>query len=465
MDAIVLCPACGQQNAFGASYCLGCRSRLSRGKRVSQEEAQNLDEKRRSANRRRRIVRLIVMILLVGAVIVWTGYSTLGFSDRLNPPESDISADPATGDWPMFQRGPDHSGRGSNEFSVPEGRVAWQFETQAPILSSPAVAQSTVYLSTGDRRVVALDAATGELIWENEVNGPVDSSPAVAGDSVFVGLKDGRLIALSRATGTLQWEFQTGDLIYSSPSVYRGVVYIGSSDGRLYALDAVSGEERWSHLTEGRVLTAPAVHESVVAVTSQDRRVYLLDAVTGNHRLDLQVSDTRGSATIDEKMVYVADTGGLMMAIDWSKTELPFEKTARWVRTQLFWWKLVDTLPPLKGLVWRFRRPRSSFVGTPAVGSEMVYVASASGAIFALDRLTGSLIWTYRTDDVVVGSPSTAGNTLFVGDVAGVLHGVDTVTGERKWQFQVDGPIASTPVLANGMVYVASTNGTLYVIK
>ena len=464
MNAIVLCPACGHENALDASHCVRCRTPLDRGRRVTHEEARDLDVKRRTVARRRRVARWVLVALLVLGVGGWTGYTTLD-GGRPGPPASDISADPTPGDWPMFQRSPAHSAFVSDAIPVPEGRVKWRFETEAPILSSPAVVQGTVYLSTGDRRVVALEADTGELIWEREVTAPVDSSPAVAGDLVFVGLKDGRVLALARADGKTRWEFSTGDLIYSSPSVYRGVVYIGSSDGRLYALDAMTGQMRWSYLTGGRVLSAPAVGEDVVVLTSQDRHVYLVDTNTGKHRLDFVTSDTRGSPALDEELAYVADTGGVLMAIDWRKRELPFEKTARWIRTQLFVWGLVGSLPPPKGFVWGFRRPGEGFVGTPAVGAGMVYIASESGALFGLDRSDGHLVWTFTADAKLTGSPSIAGQTLYVGDAEGVVYGIDTLTGEARWRFQVDDRISSTAVVANGMLYVASASGTLYAIQ
>jgi outer membrane protein assembly factor BamB len=432
---------------------------------VTHEEADDLEARLRAAARRRRIVRWSVVASLLIVVGGWIGFQSLGGTNRLIAPVSVISANPTQGDWPMFQRSPSHAGFVSDAVPIPGGQVAWRFETDAPILSSPAVVQGIVYLSTGDRRVLALRANTGELIWEHEVTGPVDSSPAVAGDLVFVGLKDGRLLALAKSDGALEWEFPTGDLVYSSPSVYQGVVYIGSGDNNLYALDAVTGRKRWNYSTEGRILSDPAAHQDVVAFNSQDRHVYVVDADTGKHRLDLLTAETKGAPAIDEELVYVADTRGLVLAIDFSKRELPFEDTARWVRTQLFVWNLVDTLPPPKGFVWRFRNPRESFVGTPAIGNGMIYVASESGAVYALNRSDGQPVWKFTADAKITGSPSIAGQTLYVGDTEGVLYGVDALTGEARWQFQVNGRISSTPVVANGMLYVASDDGNLYAIE
>jgi len=460
MDAVVLCPGCAHQNALDASYCIGCRTPLSRGRRVTHEEALDLDMKRRADARRRRIVRWALVVLFLLGVGGWTGYSTLV---RHGSPVSDIGANPAPGDWPMIQGGPSHSAFVSDAVPIPEGQVRWRFESKAPIVSSPAVVQGTVYLSTGDRRVVALEADTGELIWESEVTGPVHSSPAVAGDLLFVGLKDGRLLALDTADGKIQWEFSTDNWIFSSPSVYRGVVYIGSGDGRIYALDAVTGKKRWSYLTGGGVTSAPAVNEDVVAVTSA-RRMYILDANTGKHRLEI-ITGMGRSPALDAELAYVAITRGLLLAIDWRKRELPFEMTARRIRVQFFLWGLVGSLPHQKGFVWSFLRPGERFVGSPVVGASMVYVAAESGAVYALDRSDGHLVWKFMADAKITESPSIAGQTLYVGDAEGGLYGIDTLTGETTWRFRADDSVTSTVVPANGMLYVATVGGTLYAIQ
>jgi outer membrane protein assembly factor BamB len=129
-------------------------------------------------------------------------------------------------------------------------------------------------------------------------------------------------------------------------------------------------------------------------------------------------------------------------------------------------WGFVGSLPPPKGFVWSFRRPgEEGFVGTPAVGAGMVYIASGSGAVFGLDRSDGHLVWTFRADAKITGSLSIAGQTLYVGDAEGVLYGIDILTGEAEWRFQADDRISSTAVVANGMLYVASASGTLYAIQ
>ncbi|MCH8062665.1 MAG: PQQ-binding-like beta-propeller repeat protein [Chloroflexi bacterium] len=465
MATDILCPICGQQNSTESHFCTGCRANLSQGNIVAGEAAEEQHGRRLAAARRKRLTIwgiVAAMVLVIGG---WMGYTNLGPARFLPPPFSEITAAPVGGDWPMFQRDPAHRAFVTGEGIVPMGRLKWRFDIDAPIFSSPAVVGDLVYLSTGDGRVLALDAASGNLLWEYEVGAPVNSSPAVAGDLVFIGLRDGRVLALNREAGEIQWEFKTGELVYSSPAVYQGVVYIGSGDGRLYALDAISGEERWSYLTGGRVTSGPAVNQEVTAFVSQDRYLYLIDTSTGKRRLGFPTSPVGGSPTIHENLVLIADKDGVVRAIDWRKRELPLEKVARRVRTQLFIWGMVGSLPPHKGFVWGFRESGESFVGTPVVANGAVYIGSASGTLFALNESTGELVWKFRGEVGITTSPSVAGETVFVGDENGRLYAINALTGGLQWQFMADASISSTPVIANGTLYITSMGGTLYAIQ
>ena len=337
METVVLCPGCGQENPADREYCLACRSGLERGDRVTEEAARLYWLRRLTDLRRRRIVRWGVWAIIAVAVGLYLYLEVIN-PVRVGPPASTIGVSAAPGDWPMFARGPTHAGFAGDTNFVPEGTVKWRLETDKPFHSSPAVVDGTLYASTGDWRVVALDTKTGELKWEHHVTGPVDSSPAVTDSFVYVGLRDGRLLALDRADGSLQWEFDTDEPVYSSPTVHEGILYLGSSSRRMFSLDAVTGEQRWEYRSKGRVTSGAAIHLDVIAFNAQNQRVYILDLATGRHRLDMRTSDTWGAPSIDEDFVYVADSRGVLRAIDWSQRELPFEKTARFIRAQLFFW-------------------------------------------------------------------------------------------------------------------------------
>ena len=465
MENVVICPACLHANDQSVSYCTECRLPLQQGMSATPDQASRLAVDRQSTSDRIRVARSTVSVFGLLLLAGWIVFGIARVGVIPTPPVSDIGSIPVNGSWPMYQRDPSHSAFVPENVGTPEGRILWTFETAAPLASSPAVVNGTVYLSTGDRRVVALNAATGDLVWERRVSGPVNSSPGVAGDLLYVGLRDGHLLALNTSTGDLVWQFDANELIFSSPAAYKGVVYFGSSDKQLYALDAETGAVHWRYAGGSRFVSAPAVGEEVVVINSQDNRVYLVDRHTGRHRLDYYAGIMYGAPALDGDLAYIPISRGTVLAIDWRKKELPFEDTATWIRRNLFIWGIVNTLPVPKGYGWAFTKRGEFFETTPALDADKVYATSNTGAVYALNRLDGAAEWMFKADARVASPPSIVGRTLYFGDEVGNLYGVDTETGQPTWRFQVEGQIVSSPVISNGTIYVTSENGTLYAIR
>ncbi len=430
---------------------------------MSVEEARELAAKRRRLEHRRRVLRWAALGAVLIAIVV-VAYFRYGPPSRVSPSDPAISSAPVNGEWPMYRRDPTHSGASPAQDFMPKGEIVWQFETAPPLEASPAVAGGTAFLATGDKRIIALDAETGASKWQTEVSGPVDSSPAVAGGLIFVGFRDGRIIAFDISDGSQRWEYQTDDIIFASPVVSRGIVYIGSSDGGLYALDAATGKRFWRSSSGGRIIQGAAVRDEILAVISQDRRVYLMDADSGQIRLDIGIRETPGSPAIDDDFVYVADSGGRVRAIDWAQRDLPFEKTARWARTQAFLWGWVTTLPQHKGLKWIFTSRAQNFPYTPTLTKDHVLVGSESGKLYALGKGDGILAWTFEADAEISAPPIVAGETVYVGDAEGSIYGLDSKTGEETWRFSITGDV-KTVIVAGDTMFVASGTGTLYAIR
>ena len=79
--------------------------------------------------------------------------------------------------------------------------------------------------------------------WEFETEGPVYSSPAIGFDgTVYIGSGDKKVYALDGQTGTKRWEIETGDGVSSCPSIgSNGTIYIGSD--KIYALNGKTGNK------------------------------------------------------------------------------------------------------------------------------------------------------------------------------------------------------------------------------
>ena len=465
-ENVIVCPFCGHNNEPEASRCVQCWSRVEDIEVVTKEEGLEITQKIVAAKKRRRLIRWGVAAVVILGLVGWIAFKNIGTTRFQSPPETNVSAAAVPGNWAMIQRDSAHSGSVSGDIALPQGNLKWSFQTDDLLFSSPAIVDGRVYFTTGDRRIIVLDEQSGELIWEQETSGPVNSSPAIAGDYVFYGLRDGRMVALDRNTGEMLWDFQTNNFVFSSPAVKNGIAYLGSGDGRLYAFDAKTGDLRWAYQAKNSIVTSPAVNDEVVAVISQGRTLHIVDINTGKLRLDYRLAAaTNGSPVFNGDLLYMADEAGLVWAVDWRKRTLPFEKTARWIRTQLFVWGMVNTLPPLKGFVWATRTRRENFSTTPAVSGEMLYIGSFSGNLFALDQTTGEEMWTFRADSAILASPAVAGQTVYIGDKEGRLYAVDALTGEQQWTFQAKGRIDASPAFANGVVFITSWDGNLYAVE
>ncbi len=83
---------------------------------------------------------------------------------------------------------------------------------------------------------LSLGRSDSRTVWTFSTDGWVDSSPAVADSTVYVGSFDSNVYALDADDGDEQWQFETDDRVLSSPAVADGTIYIGSGDDNVYAL-------------------------------------------------------------------------------------------------------------------------------------------------------------------------------------------------------------------------------------
>jgi outer membrane protein assembly factor BamB len=122
-----------------------------------------------------------------------------------------------------------------------------------------AVVDGTVYASSWDAGVYAVDAATGEKRWRYDVRtaAPVGfepEAPSVADGTVYVPVGGAGVHAVDAVTGDLRWRFRRGlggggSLAVADGSVYASSARVvrGDTVGTLYALDADTGGVRWRH--------------------------------------------------------------------------------------------------------------------------------------------------------------------------------------------------------------------------
>lgn len=204
--------------------------------------------------------------------------------------------------------------------AVEDGEERWRFDVGSEGLTSPAVADGTVYVGTYDPqaetgRLVALDASDGSVAWETDLAAQPARAPVVAGGEVYV-VTWSDVTVLYAADGTADRHLDVaagGEAI----AVAGDTVYaVRHDDDTLVALDAVTGETRWT--TDGAwVETAPAVAGNAVVVGA-DGEVVGLDPATGERMWAYEISERLGVGSppvVVDGAVYVGPSDRQVFAL------------------------------------------------------------------------------------------------------------------------------------------------------
>lgn len=432
---------------------------------VPRGEAEQIARQWRYRVLRRRLVRLTLVLAVVGGTTIWALGAFFDLGPRPPSATSNMNASIGPHTWAQIGRTPDNSGFTPDAAPFPH-HVAWTYRTFKPLLASPAVVDSSVYLTTGDGRTIALDRHTGQTVWEFHSGWLSSSTPAVAGDAVVFAIRPGRVLSLDRQTGALRWDINMKTPIIASPVVVNGTVYIGGSDKHLYALDVATGQQRWAFLTKDWIVSAVAYAGNRVIVASQDSHLYVVGAETGRQRLVYETGIGRhiGAApAVHGDRVYFCSVGGRVWAIDWQATTYPLERAWLFWQTHLYLWGMLSKSPVQKGSVWT-KRVGGEVRHTPAIAHDMVYVTTSRGQVIALDTARGTERWRSDIGGNITAAPTVAGAAVLIGTESGVVFALDAHTGERLWEFTTEGKITGSPIVAGETMYVVSHDGTLYAV-
>lgn len=464
-EDVRVCRTCGHiDSAESRGRCPTCGAFLDLAI-VPRAEADEIARQRRRRVLRRRLVRYAVALAFVGGALAWAlgAYLDIG----VDPPSAttSVSSSVAPDSWAQARRTPENTGFIPDPPPSPH-RTRWTYQTSGPLLASPAVAEGSVYLTTGDGRTLALDRQTGHAVWEYSSGGPSSSTPAVAGDLVIFAIRPGRVTALNRVTGRRVWEADLKHPTLASPIVMHGTVYIGNAEQKLYALDAATGRQRWVFTAKDWVIDAVAYANERVIVPLRHSRIHVISARTGRERLVYDTGLGRhlgAGVAIQGNRAYFGTVRGRVWAIDWQATTYPLERALLFWKANLYLWGMLSRPPVQKATVWS-RRVVGDVVHTPAIAHDMVFVTTSQGTVMALDPGTGSTRWSVDLKMPITAAPTVAGTTVLIGTKAGVVFGLDVHGGAELWTFKAASEISGSPIAVGDTMYVVSSDGTLHAV-
>jgi len=376
-------------------------------------------------------------------------------------------------------------GGGGNPTPPPTGPATdWPMWHYDP-LHLGVSADSTI--GAGNASGLGLDWAvnTGAASYTSPV---VYRSPTLNKTLVYSANQLGSMSAYNAATGDRQWVVQLGASIQSSPAVLNNVLYFGANDHKLYAVNASTGATICTYQSPGVISSSPVVinpdGKGLVVYFGENG---LLGSDDGGAEFAINAVDPNAATDCSLKWTYDQfgnPPGSQTLAGSWSPPAFATDKNGR--ALVVFGGSSPDcevyAVDALTGqLVWQFQTQKTSqdadvgagpTIAPPGVNGfadGVVYVAGKDRILYALNLRTGAEIWelSFTKDSPGVGGAtrSTAAllnNTLYVGYGNG-LYSVDAVTGSVNWKTNSMNPAnwdGSTEVIASpAMTGSASPGG------
>lgn len=143
--------------------------------------------------------------------------------------------------------------------------------------------------------------------------------------------------------------------------------------------------------------------------------------------------------------------------------------------------------PALERVAWKFKTG-GRVISTPLVMGDLVFVGSTDGALYAVDRASGSQKWKFESRGPISSSPAFADGLVFISSVDGNVYGVDAATGAQRWSFATKGErrftapgihgaiprtermpdpfdvFLSSPTVVDGVLYIGSGDQHVYAL-
>lgn len=336
------------------------------------------------------------------------------------------------------------------------------------IAAPPVIANGRLFFIDADHEVHAYDVEGGRRQWSRRLR-PEDSRDrrargggvATDGARVYVTTGFAFMAALDAATGEEIWRRRTNAPFQSAPTVAGGRVYAVTNDSELVAVDAATGELQWSHQAiaePARIMSAssPAVSgDTVIAPFASGEVVALLGA---NGRRLWGDSLTRAGglnslSAINDVAGRPAVDGGVMYAASHSGVLAAIDMRSG----QRIWAR------------------NFASTQTPWIAGETLYAVTVDGELAALDRQTGGVYWLrqlrrFRDEDdrrgrVAWTGPVMVGGRLILANSLGEVAAVNPANGEVVETRDIGGEIFIPPIAANGAIYIVNDDARLTILR
>lgn len=342
-------------------------------------------------------------------------------------------------------------------------KTKWKFKSEGSIRGSSVIKGNTIYFGSSDSFLYALDKKTGNLIWKTYVNGSIVGKPTITENVVLINNMKNQLYSIDIKSGNILWQFNMKNSIYddfagwnyftADAVVHKGTIYIGSSDGNLYAINKNTGTPIWNYKTNGAIKATPLITDNTIYQPSNDGIIYVLNSKNGKLKWKFETA----GANIDESK-FGFDRNSIYTQPILKGNLLLFSSRDGYVYA-------IDIKTHLKK--WSFTYG-STWAMSCTLENDLVYVGwSTNNLACAINLNTGKEEWKFQSRSHNYTNLVVAHNSLFMGSADGNLYSLDKKTGVKNWSYKIGTEIYSSPIFdhESNTIFFGADDGYFYALE
>jgi outer membrane protein assembly factor BamB len=267
----------------------------------------------------------------------------------------------------------------------------------------PDIYTPTVFVSSNNQIIYALDPVSGKYKWKLAVDDEVHATPVIHANSLWVATAKGTLYKVNPQYGTETQKRSFPGGIEGTALIYNNNLLVPAGN-KLYYINPGTMEDIWVYDMGGLITSSPT-----------------------NHRI----------AGVHDNAIFVSGSNNKVVALDQDGK-----------------------------LIWEFRPAvAGGFQSSPCViNDSFLYVGNDNGNMYSLNTVDGSQKWSFATDGRIQSSPIQIGGNVLFGSDDRHLYSVDSTTGLLRWKIKTGDRIVSSPAVFNQFVYFGSYDGNLYCV-
>jgi outer membrane protein assembly factor BamB len=404
----------------------------------------------------------------------------------VNPFRDNLTPDPAlagtTITLPAAEPATDWEQKGANATKLPGHlaageafRVDWRASVGGTtqnkrIVAAPVAKDGRIYLIDANQKVWAFDADTGRRIWDRQLeavnpkrdNHAVGGGIAIAGDKLIVTSGYAYIEAMSLADGSQIWHRRVDSPMSGSPAILGNRAFVTSSNNEFYAIDITNGDIVWNDQAiaeSARVLSSPspAVTDDLLVVPFSSGQLISYVPANGRRLWEQPLTTVGGRYT---PLSAINDIAG----------RPSIEDNVVYAASHSGVLAAIDARSGTK--IWE--AAFGSRLG-PVIEGEFLFIVGTGGKVACFNKIDGKVVWVrelpefrnpeQKKNRIVWTGPLVASNRLVIASSEGEVIALSPQNGETVAELKVGQPVYIEPIAASGKIFVVGDKGSLIAIR